>query len=92
MYTYRFTSMTRKDHASFSNHTDDMALLITTGDVTSTPPTNSGLDEKFKVSYSSAESFKKSIKRDAGLFTTFKEGNVGTLGAGTLLPLLGHRT
>ena len=70
----RFSSITRKDCASFSDRLDAMALLTTTGDVTSTPSPNSGSDEKFKVSYFSAESFKKYIKRDAGLFTAFKEG------------------
>ena len=74
MNTCRFTSTTRKDHISFSSHPGTMAFLITTGDVTSTPPPNSGLDEKFKVSYSPAESFKKSIKRDANIFIAFKEG------------------
>ena len=71
---FSFTSITRKDCASFSEHPDGMALFIATGDVTSTPSPNSGLDENFKASYSSAESFKKSIKRDADLFTAFKEG------------------
>ena len=72
MENHRFTSLTRKDHISFSSHPDDIALLITTGDVTYTPPPNSGLDNKFKAYYSPAESFKKSIKRDESIFTNFK--------------------
>ena len=56
--TFRFTSITRKYYISFSSHPDSIALLIATGDITSTTPSNSMLDEKFKVSYSLAESFK----------------------------------
>ena len=73
MDTHRFTSTTRKDCISFSNYPDDMALLITTGDVTTTPPPHYGLDQKFKVSYSPDESLKKCIKRDESIFTAFKE-------------------
>ena len=42
--------------------------------MTTTSPTNNGLADNFKVAYSPADSFKKSIKRNASLFTTFKEG------------------
>ena len=72
--TYRFTSIARKDHISFVRHPDSIALVSSTGDATTTPPDNTGLADNFKVAYSLAESFKKSIKRDASLFTTFNEG------------------
>ena len=42
--------------------------------MTSTPPPRSALDEKFKVSYFPAESFKKPTKIETSLFNTFKEG------------------
>ena len=38
------------------------------------PPENSRLADNFKVAYFLVESFKKYIKREAILFTTFKEG------------------
>ena len=92
MDTYRFTSITRKDYISFSSHPDAMELLITIGDVTSTPPPNSGLDEKFKFSYSPAESFKKLSKETQVFLLLLRKADIGMLGAGTLLPLLEHRT
>ena len=49
-----------------------MSLVSSIGDMTTTQPANSGLSENFKFSYSPAESFKKSFKRDASIFTTFK--------------------
>ena len=55
------------------NHPDSIALMSSTGYMNTTPPSNTGLAENFKVSSSPADSFKKSIKRDAIIFTTFKE-------------------
>ena len=55
-------------------HPDDIALVISTCDITATLSTNTGFAENFKVTYSLDDSFKKSIKREASLFTTFKEG------------------
>ena len=55
------------------SHPDDIALISSTGEITNAPPANAGLSNNFKVTCSPASSFKKSIKRDASLFTTFKE-------------------
>ena len=56
--TLRFNSATRKDHVSFVNHPDAISLIISTGDITTTPPANIGLVEKFKVSCSPDDSSK----------------------------------
>ena len=56
------------------NHADAIALISSMWDITAKPPTNTGLVDNFKVNYSLADSFKNSIKRDSGIFTTFKEG------------------
>ena len=72
--TCRFTSITRKDCISFVRHPESIPLVSSRGDVTTAPPANSGLADNFKIAYFPAESFKKSIKRDASLLNTFKEG------------------
>ena len=72
--TFMFNEMSRKYLSSFVNHPDYNALIMSTGEITNKPPTNTVLAHNFKVTYSPADSFKKSIKRDAGIFTTFKEG------------------
>ena len=56
------------------NHPDDIALISLTGDITIAPPPKTGLVCNFKFAYSPADFFKKCIKRDASLFTNFKEG------------------
>ena len=56
-YTFRFNSMIRKDFRSFVNHPDDIALISSTGDITVKPPTNTGLSDNFKFTYSPADSF-----------------------------------
>ena len=56
------------------NHPDAIALISSTGNITTTPPANTGLACNFKVSRSPADSFKNSIEREAVLFTIFKEG------------------
>ena len=73
-HTFRFNSITRKDHISFVNHQDDIALTSSTGGINTTAPASTGIADNFKVTHSLADSFKKSIKRDASIFTTFKEG------------------
>ena len=73
--TFRFNSITRKDYVSFVNHPDAIALVSSTGDMTTTPPAKTGLVHNFKVTSFLSDSFKNSIKRDASLFNTFKEGN-----------------
>ena len=67
--TFRLNSITREAYVSFVRHPDCIELVRSTGDITTTPPTNTGL-----VFYSPAYYFKKNIKRDTSLFTTFKEG------------------
>ena len=69
-----------------------MAFLITTGDVTSVTPPNSELDEKFKVSYSPAESFKSLSKEMQVSFLLLRKVIIRTLGSRILLPMLEHRT
>ena len=48
--------------------------MSSTGDITTTPPTNNELVDNLKVAYSPADSLKNSIKIDASIFTTFKKG------------------
>ena len=50
-----------------------MRLLNSSGDVTVQPLSNLRPSNNPKPTYSPAESFRKSIKRDASLFTTFKD-------------------
>ena len=71
--TFRFNYISRKDHVNFMSYPDAIALT-STGVITTNPPANTGLAEKSKVACSPADSFKKSIKRDAGIFNAFKEG------------------
>ena len=70
------------------DHPDSIALIS----MTTTLPSNTMLSENFKVNFSLADSFKKFIKRDAGLLLLLRKENIGTLGAGTLSPLLECRT
>ena len=56
------------------NHPDAIALISSIGDIITKPHNNTGLIDKFKVTYSPADSFKNSIEREAVLFTIFKEG------------------
>ena len=92
IHTFMLNTISRKYWRSFVNHPDAIASIISTGDITAKPPTNTGLADNFKVTFSPADSLKKSIKRDAGLFTNFKEGNNVMNGAGTPSPLLERRT
>ena len=41
--TFRFNSINRKDHIYFVDYPDAMALVISTGNITTTPPANTGL-------------------------------------------------
>ena len=50
--TFTFDSITRKDYVSFVNHLDAIALVSSTGDITTTPPENIRLLDNFKVTYS----------------------------------------
>ena len=70
--SFRFNSISRRDWSNFVIDPDAMALLNSTGDITAQTPPNTRLSDNFKITYSPADSFKKSIKRDANLFTTFK--------------------
>ena len=56
------------------DHPDSITLIGSKEVITAQIPHNSGQDSNFKVTHSPADSFKKSIKRDASLFTTFKDG------------------
>ena len=80
--------MSRKDWGYFVNHPDTIALISSTGGITTKSSSNTGLWGKFKATYSPADSFKKSIKRDAGLFTTIKKGKYwDTCHRNTLAPV-----
>ena len=70
---FRFTSISREDWDIFVFYPDSIRLLNSSGDVTVQPPSNLRSSNNPKPTYSSAESFRKSIKRDASLFTTFKD-------------------
>ena len=72
--SFRFNSISRRDWSNFVVDADAMSLLNSTGYITAQPPPNTGLSDHFKITYSPADSFKKSIKRDANMFTTFKDG------------------
>ena len=64
--------MSRKDQRFF-NRPDIVALISSSGYISTKPPTNTGLADNFKFTYLPAGLFKKSIERDAVLFTTFEE-------------------
>ena len=46
--TFRFNSLTRKDRISLVNHPDNIALISTTSDITTTPTANAELVDNFK--------------------------------------------
>ena len=71
--SFRFTSISSEDCDIFAFHPDSMRLLNSSGDVTVQPLSNLRPSNNPKPTYSPAESFRKSIKRDASLFTTFKD-------------------
>jgi hypothetical protein len=71
--SFRFNSINRRDWSNFVMDPDSMALLNSTLDVTTQPHPNTGLADNYKTTYSQADSFKRSIKRDASIFTTFKD-------------------
>ena len=73
-------------------HLDVIALISSICDITTTPHAKTGLADNFKVAYFLADSFKKSIKRYARMFTTLRKENIGTLGAGIPSPLPENRT
>ena len=89
---FRFNSITRKDCIYCVYHPDAITLIISTGDMTVTPPANTGLAENFKVAYSLDYSFKKYVKRDASIILLLRKGNIGTLRGGMSSPLPEYRT
>ena len=70
---FRFNSITRKDCIFFVKYPDAIALISSTGDITTIPTANTVLADNFKVACYPDDSLKTSSKRDASLFTTFKE-------------------
>ena len=56
--TFRLNSIRSKDWRSFVNLTYSIALISSTGYITAKPHTNTGLVDKFKVTYSPDDSFK----------------------------------
>ena len=71
---FRFNAVTSKYNVSFVNRLDDVSLTSSTHNITTAPPANTGLAHNFKVACSPSNSYKKSIKIDAIIFTNFKEG------------------
>ena len=71
--SFRCNTMPKKDYRSFANHPDCDDLIRASGDITAKAPRGSGLADYSKSTYSPADSFKRSIKRDASIFTTFKD-------------------
>ena len=78
--TFKFNSITRKDHIYFVNHPDAIALSSATCKTTTDTTSNTGIEDNFKLACSPANPFRKSIERDKILFTTFKEGKIGMIG------------
>ena len=74
MGAFRSNSITRNIYFSFVKYLDDIALVSLKGDMTTNSPASTELAHNFKVSHSLADSFKRSIKRDAIIFATVKEG------------------
>ena len=72
--TFGFNSIRRKHWRSFVNHPDAISLISSTEDISAKRPTNTGLVDNFKFTFSPVDSFKNSIKINAGILTTFKEG------------------
>ena len=56
------------------NEPDAITLIRSTGNITTTPPANTGLVDNFKVACLPDDYFKKNFKGDACIFTNFKEG------------------
>ena len=73
VHRFRFNPITRKCHISFVNRPATIALIRSTGNMTATPPSNTGLEYNFKVACSLDYSFKKNIERYEIIFTTFRE-------------------
>ena len=72
--TFRYNTITQESWFKFVDHPNAKKLLLSTGDLTRNPPPGLGLPPDFRTSQTPAETFKKSIKRDANLFPTFKDG------------------
>ena len=71
---FRYNTITQESWINFVEHPNAKKLLLSTGDLTRNPPPGLGLPPNFRNSQTPAETFKKSIKRDATLFPTFKDG------------------
>ena len=72
--TFRCSTITQKSWHDFVDHPNARKALISTSDLTRNPPPGIGLPPDFRNSQTPAETFKKSIKRNANLFPTFKDG------------------
>ena len=72
--TFRCNTITQEAWCAFVNHPNARKLIVSTGDLNRNPPPMLGLPPDFRSSHTPAETFKKSIKRDTSLFTTFKDG------------------
>ena len=70
--TFRCNTIAREGWGAFAVHPESIRLTSATGDISTSPPFNSGLASAVPSLYSPAETF-KSTKRDANLFPLFKE-------------------
>ena len=88
METFRFNYIFRKDCNSFVNHPDDITLFSSTCDMTTTPPSNFGLVDSFKVAYSPFDPFKCLLKYVQVFLLLLSQGHIRVLGTGIPSPLL----
>ena len=72
--SFRYNTITWEALGAFIIHSDSMRLLSSTGDITTSLLPSSGLTPIAINLYSLTETFKKSIKRDASHFISFKDG------------------
>ena len=72
--TFRYNTIIQESWFNFVDHPNAKKSLLSTGDLTRNPPPGLGLPPDFRNSQTPEETFKKSIKRDANLFPTFKDG------------------
>ena len=90
--TFRFHSITRKDYVYFVRHPDDIALVSSTHDITTTLPANSGLHTTSKSLTLQLNPSKILSKETQAFLLLLRKVNIGSLGAETPSPLLEHRT
>ena len=84
--------MTRKDYDIFVMDPSSLAFTKSTGNATTKPPANSGLDEKSKLLALQMNHLKSPSKETQASLIILRKANIRTLGSGTLSPLIERRT